>query len=175
MIRLVNRVERALHAQVQARNAVLKVKDGASASITIKIGEGDFSWTEARNMEYTTDRGRLDEVREGDEVPMELTFSFNWTKVISTGTGTAATGTAGTGGSDLIQNAIKGKSGYVSTDADSCRPYACDIELTITPPCTGGETVYTFPDFRWEKFDSSLKNGTVNCSGKCNALEPILS
>ena len=44
--------------------------------ITIKIGEGDLSWTEAREIIYDRDRDLLDTTRLGEEQPVEVDLAF---------------------------------------------------------------------------------------------------
>lgn len=154
-------------AQIDMKNAVVTIADGTTPtpnSVTIKFGEGNLSYTEARTMEYTLDRGVLDEVREGDEVPMDVSFDGVW-EYITGGTGTGAVAT--------IEDALKkvgAAASWVSTDTDACRPYAVDLVITYTPTCGGAtsETI-TLPDFRYESIEHDLRNGTIAFSGKCNA------
>ena len=155
-------------AQIDLKNATITVQDGSTApnSIEIKIGEGNLTFSERRNMEYTLDRGILDEVREGDEVPMDVRMDFVWEYLL----GSAATGAVAT-----IEDALKKRgnaSGWMSTDADPCRPYAVDIIITYVPDCTPGDTeVITLADFRYEQLDHDARAGTVACSGRCTVKE----
>ena len=147
-------------AQLDLKNMTIKVKDGTGTPLEVemKVGEGNLTYSEKKTIEYTLDRGVLDEVREGDEVPVEVSFDLTWEIML--------------GGE--IKEIIKGDdhtTSYVSTDADPCRPYACDIEITYTPPCTGANEVVTLPDFRWESIDSDLRAGTLSVTGKCNVKE----
>ena len=155
-------------AQIDLKNAVIKIKDGSTTpkEITIKVGDGTLTYSEKRNMEYTLNRGVLDEVREGDEVPMDVSFSFVWEYIKSPNT---------TGATPSLEDALKkigAAAAWVSSDADTCRPYAVDIEILYTPNCTGSdkETI-TLPDFRYESLDHDIKAGTISCSGKCNAKQ----
>lgn len=147
------KVFRPVYAQIDIKFATVMI-----ASVEVKIGEGNLTYSEKRTIEYTLDRGILDEVREGDEVPVDVSFDFTWTVM--------------TGGS--IIDAIKGTgTGYTSSDSDACRPYACDIEVTYTPQPSGcgSASSVTLPDFRWESLDYDLRAGQISCSGKCNATE----
>ena len=158
-------------AQIDLKKATIVISDGgvgtAKKSITIKVGEGNLTWNERRNMEYTLDRGIIDEVREGDQVPLEVSFDFVWEYL---------KGAAGTGATPTIYEAIKGignASAWVSTDADTCRPKSVDLVVTYDPECgTGNTETITFPDFRWEELSPDLRAGTISCSGRCNALSP---
>jgi len=167
-----NNVWLTVHAQIDLKNALIKLKDGTTPTaneLTIKIGEGNLVWTEARNIDYTLNRGLLNEVREGDQVPVEATLDIVWeflTNVVSTG------------GIPTPEDFLKQRgnaSGYISTDIDICRPFAVDIELTYAPPCGGFlSEIITLNDFRWESFPHDLRAGTLAVTGKCNVVEPTV-
>lgn len=152
--------------QIDLKDTTIKIKDGGSEEIEIKIGEGNLTYTESRNMEYTLDKGILDEVREGDEVPMDISFDFVWEFI---------TGTTGTAGVPSVEDALKNinkAAAWVSSDADACRPYAVDLELFHKPDCAGEDLeISTFPDFRYEELAHDLREGTIACSGRCNAKQ----
>jgi hypothetical protein len=160
-----------LGAQIDMKNTTLKIKDGGSNEVSIKIGEGTLTYDETRTMEYTLDRGALDTVREGDEVPMDVSFDFIWEFLTATSTSGAVVPT--------IEDALKQRgeaSGWVTTSADACEPYAVDIEIVYTPTCgTEEDETILLPDFRWETLAHDLSAGTVAVSGKCNAKEAIIS
>jgi len=145
-----------VYAQIDIKFAVITI-----TTVEVTIGEGNLTYSEQRTIEYTLDRGLLDEVREGDEVPVDVSFDFTWTEM--------------SGGT--IKDAIVGNTGFTSSDADTCRPYACDIVVTYTPSPSGcgSATVITLPDFRWESIDHDLRAGTFSISGKCNAKEPTVT
>jgi hypothetical protein len=157
--------------QIDLKDVTLKIKDGTPVTpneIDIKIGEGNFTYTEARNIEYTLDRGLLDEVREGDEIPVDVSFDFVW-EFITNGTGSGVV--------PSIEDALKQKAAaaaWVSTDADGCRPYAVDLELVNSVNCGSSsnpiETI-TIQDFRYESLDHDLRAGTVAVSGRANVTE----
>lgn len=132
--------------------------------IDVKVGEGTLTFSEKRNMQYTLDRGKLDEVREGDEVPMDVKFDFVWEYI----KGPAIAG------NPTVPDALKKiglASTWISSDADSCKPYAVDLVVLYVPACTGDQEEITLPDFRYEDLSFDLKAGTVSCSGKCNAKQ----
>lgn len=157
--------------QIDLKNAEITIKDGTGTpnSVTIKVGEGNLSWTEKKNRTYKLDRGELDDVVDGDEAPLDLKFDFVW-EYLKSRTKTGATPT--------IEDALKKRglaSGWTSSDSDTCKPYAVDIVVVYTPSCsTGDKETITFPDFRWEQLDHDLRAGTISCSGKCNAEEPTI-
>lgn len=154
-------------ATVDFKNAVLVINDGTAVTpktFTVVFGEGSFTWTEARELIYDKNRGKLDNVRLGDEIPLELSLVGRWEFLI------ASTG-------DNVQLVdVLDQSGeaddWVSTDADLCAPYAVDLKLTYTPICATEDTeVNVFPDFRWEKRDFAIKDGQISISGKCNVTK----
>lgn len=150
--------EKTRHAVIDLKDATILLQDGNGARVTVTIGEGNLQYTVARNIEYRLNRGLLDEVREGDEIPMDVSFDAVWEEI--------------TGGS--VTDIIKGEGSYVSSDSDACRPYACDVILSYDPSC-GGEASgsLTFADFRYESLQFDVRAGTISCSGKCNSKAPL--
>jgi len=136
--------------------------------ITVKIGNGNLTYTETKNYEYELDRGNLDTVREGDEAPMEVNMEFVY-EFVRTGTSENITPV----------DAVKGVGGaaeWVSSSSDLCEPYAVDIEVEHNPPCGTSETeTTTFPDFRRDSLEFDLSAATIACNGKCNASVPTIA
>ena len=161
-------------AQIDFKEATILIKDGgagsAQQSLEVKIGEGNFQYTEQRTIEYTLDRGLLDEVREGDEVPVDVTLDAIW-DYISGGTATGAVPT--------VEDALKRRgpaAAWVSTDADSCRPYAVDLCIDYQPDCSASsvtqpDELITISDFRYEQIDHDLRAGTLSITGRANVTE----
>jgi hypothetical protein len=157
------------HASIDLKNTTFTIKDGDSPvnSIEIKIGEGDLTYTETVTREYMLNRGLLDDVRNGDQVPMDVRFDFKWEYL---------EGTTGSGAIPSIEDALKrinAAADWVSTDSDQCRPFAVDIIVmhTPTPSTCGDQEEVTLPDFRYETLEHSARNATVACAGKCNATQ----
>jgi hypothetical protein len=137
-------------------------------NIKIKIGEGDLKWAENSQYKYDLDRGLLDEVRDGDEVPIDVTTNFTFDQIKS-GTGEVITPIEAVKGADAAGE-------WISSDPDSCQPYAVDMIVTDVRPCATVESAtYLFPTFRSEKRDFDIKNATVSISGKCNVTEPVIT
>lgn len=155
-------------AQIDLKNATVIIRDGTTPTpneIEVKLGEGNLTYSEKRNMQYMLNRGLLDEVREGDQVPMDVSFDAVWEYI---------KGTTGTGGVPSMEDALKkinAASGWVSTDSDACRPYAVDIVILHDPPCTGDLEEIVLSDFRYEDLSQDLRAGTIACSGKCNVTQ----
>lgn len=152
--------------QLDAKNVTVEVHDGASHSIEVKLGEGNITFDETRNVEYTLDRGRLDEVRLGNETPMSVSLDAIW-EYLKGNTSTTTNVT--------VEDALKqrgGASNWTSSDSDDCRPYAVDIILKHVPACTGHDKEQiTLADFRYESANHNMKDGTLSFSGKCNVTE----
>jgi hypothetical protein len=159
-------------AQIDLKEVLIKLVDGSGTPVvyTVKIGEGNLTYTEARNIEYTLDRGLLDEVREGDQIPMDVSLDANW-EYITGGSDTSAIGT--------VEDFMKKRGVYasnVSTDSDSCRPYAIDILVEYEPNCVTvvrPQEDITLSDFRWESVAHDLRAGTLSFTGKCNVTEAV--
>lgn len=139
-----------------------------SQELVIKIGEGNLTYTENREYEYVLDRGDLDTVREGDQVPLDINLDFIY-EFIRTGTGESITPV----------DALKGVGGaaeWVSSSSDLCEPFAVDLEIEHVPPCGGAEKEITlFPDFRTDTINPDLGGGTISVVGRSNAVEPTIT
>ena len=156
----------SVFAQIDLKYATIEIKDGAGASIEVTIGEGNLTYTEAKNIEYTLDRGLLDEVREGDQVPVDVSLDFVWEYLRGPTGGTPPS----------VEEALKNignASSWTSTDTDACRPYAVDLVITYQPQpaACGDQEVITLPEYRYESLDHDLRAGTVSTSGKCNVTQ----
>ncbi len=152
-MKFIPRVQETFFYTVSIKKGTLTV-----AGVTVTLGEGNLTFSEKKQYDYLLDRGRLDDVREGDDIPMDVSFDFRWSEI--------------TGG-DVV-SAIKGSGSETSSDDDTCRPYACDLIFAYDPDC-GSEAAgsITLPDFRQESLDFDVRGGKISCSGKCNATEAV--
>lgn len=134
-------------------------------SLQMKIYEGTVNYDEKVNRVYVMDRGLLSEVRNGDEVPMDVKFSAIWDFVqASSGSGTPTV-------EDVLKNRGEAAA-WVTTDEDTCRPYCIDVEITYDPLCSPTKReVITLPYFRYEDDGRGLKDGSLAISGKCNVTQ----
>lgn len=157
-------------ASINIKNSTVRVRGGTFGQyIDVKIGDGNITYDEKRNMTYVKDRGHLDTVREGDDEPMDVRLDATWEHVTAAAGATVPT----------VEDAMKNRgpaSTWVSSSADLCEPYAVDVVILDVPPC-GGDSPETIilPDFRYESVAHDLKAGTLAFSGKCNAKEAIVS
>lgn len=153
-------------AKISLKDAGLAILDGTGGlgtkSITLKFGDGNFTWSEKKNREYVRDRGVLDTVRDGDDEPVDVKFEG----VLEYYTGPGAT-------TPTPEDALT-KTGdaadWVSTGA-TCEPYAVDLVLAHNLTCGQQENIF-FTDFRHESIDYDVKAGTLSVTGKCNIAKP---
>jgi len=159
-------------AQIDIKNTELKLVDGTTPTaneIIIKVGEGNLTYSENRTIEYTLDRGRIDEVREGDEVPMDVSFDLLWEFI----TGNLDSAGVPPTVEDVLKNQNNAAT-WISSDPDACRPFAVDVLVENVPNCgasapTQEQEFITLPDFRYETLDHDVRAGTISVSGKCNS------
>ena len=154
----------ALGSGTYADNAVVTFYP---QNLSIKIGDGNITYTEHKEYEYLLDRGNLDTVRESKEAPMDVKLEAVYEHI-----------TQGTSEPVSPMDALKqtgGAAEWVSSSDDPCEPYAIDLIVLYTPPCgTAENEKTTFPDFRADSKEVNFKDATISMSGKCNATEPIV-
>jgi hypothetical protein len=135
--------------------------------LEVKLGEGEAKWSKSRTLKYDLDRDRLDTVRQGADVPLDLSITSTWEHV-RTGTGEIVTPT------DAMDR-VGGAAEWVSTGSE-CEPYAIDVEIVHEPECGAAQKeTHLFPDYRYEKEDFDIKNATIATSGKCNVTAPTIT
>ncbi len=132
--------------------------------LEIKIGEGNLTWSEAKEYEYLLDRGDLDTVKEADEQPLEISLEFVYEHV-----------TAGTSEDVTPVDALKqigDASEWVTSATDQCEPFCVDLVILQCVPCgTTEDEEVVFADFRYESLDYDLSEATIAVSGRCNVSE----
>ena len=155
---------------IDLKDVTIKLVDGTTPTglnIEIKIGEGNLTYDENRNVEYILNRGNLDEVRLGDQIPMDVTFDFIWEYIRGD--------TSSAGGIPTVEDVLKRRgnaAAWVSTDSDACRPFAIDIILYHVPNCaTGDQETITLSDFRYDTLSHDLRGGSISVTGRCNVVE----
>ncbi len=131
--------------------------------LSIKVGEGNVNYSESVNREYILNRGNIDTIRDGDDIPMDVSFDFVWEFLTAVGGSAVPT----------IEEVIKQTgeaSTWLTTSSDACEPYCIDIEIYYDPGCGGDNTEeIVLPYFRHEKLDHNLADSQISCTGKCNA------
>lgn len=141
--------------------------------IEAKLGDGNLTYSKTKNREYILNRGVIDEVRNGDQAPVDVSLNAQWQFI------TGATSDPG-GGLPTIEDVLDKvglASTWVSSDtADPCRPYCIDIEIINAPICDTVEGEYVLLKyFRYEKLDHDAKAGSIATTGKCNISTPTVT
>jgi hypothetical protein len=143
-------------------SAAVEASLDGQKSLSIKIGEGNATYNEHRNVEFTRDRGSLDTVRTADEDPLDLSVDATWewiSSVASSGTPTAE---------DCVKK-INEAAAWATTADDDCQPYCVDVEIWNAPGCGSIEDeLLMFEEFYYETIDHDLRDGTINFAGRCN-------
>ena len=151
---------------IPADDAVITI---TGRTLEIKVGDGNVGFTESREYNYDLDRGVLDAVRQGNDVPLDVTLDMVWEEL------TAISG-ADTPKPEDVLHRRGPAAGWKSSSSDACEPYAIDVEVEHAPPCggTGAEDI-TLPDYRWESLDYSATDAQVSTTGRCNATSALVA
>jgi hypothetical protein len=138
--------------------------------LEIKIGEGNFTYDENREVVFIRDRGALDTFKEGDEQPMDVAFDFTWEFI------NAIAGAA----TPTIEQALK-HTGPATTWTNSnvddpCSPYVLDIEIINAPDCGGLlAEVIKLPFFFYTQLSHDSDAAQVSVTGQCNAKMAVIT
>lgn len=135
----------------------------------VRIGDGNITYTQAREFNYELDRGELDTVTTGDDQPMEVTVDFVWEFL------RAIEGSNSPTPDDVLNRRGEAADWESSDSADPCAPFSIDIEVDNQPPCGNipGERI-VFPKFRWESLPHNVSDSQISVTGRCNVTEPII-
>ncbi len=145
------------------------VADSAVITVTgrtleINVGDGNITFGEKKEYNYDLNRGNLDTVREGNQIPMDVSMNFIYDFIKAASADTSPTP------EEALRNTGKA-SGWVSSSSDTCEPYAVDLEIEHTPICTGTDKErVTLPDFRYESLDHDPREASISATGRCNAV-----
>jgi hypothetical protein len=112
------------------------------------------------------DRGTIDAVVEGDDVPLDVKIDLVYEFL------TAVTG-AGTPTPEDVLKQRGEAAGWVTAGADPCELFAVDVEVDYTPPCNVDHEITTFPEYRWESVSHDISQATLATSGKCKATDVV--
>jgi hypothetical protein len=151
-------------AQIDMKNCTFKFKDGGANSLEFKVGEGSMSFRERRNLIFTRNRGKLDLVKIGDDVPVEVNFDITWEFL-------KALGGASTPTPYEFLKKTGPAAGYTSA-GPACEPWAIDIEVSNVTPCgSDSDEKITLPDFRPDRIEGGLRDAMLRVTGRCNSKE----
>lgn len=148
------------------KECTLYLRDGDSPpnELEFKFDEGNLTYSRKRNIEYRKDRGILDETREGDEEPLEVSLEGRFNCVVSSSGDPLSV-------TEFLEMTGNGSS-LVSTGGP-CQPSAIDLVLEVDHDCDGvDDEIVTFPEFRFEDIGGDFRAGTLSISGKCNVVRP---
>ena len=149
-----------------ADDAVITV---TGRTLEINVGDGNITFGEKKEYNYDLNRGNLDTVREGNQVPMDVTMNFIYDFIKAASADTSPTP------EEALKNIGKA-SGWVSSSSDTCEPYAVDLEIEHTPTCSGTDKErVTLPDFRQESLDHDPREASISATGRCNAVEATVT
>lgn len=152
---------------------VVAVQDEAVVTVLphdleVRLGEGNFSFTEKKAREYKKNRGKLDSVRNGDEDPLEVKLDFAWI-FIKSSTGEALT----------VEDVLKQQgqaSTWITAGVDPCEPYCVTMRIFYVPPCAGTKNeIIDLAEFRYEELQHDTKTAMIACTGKCNLTMPTVT
>lgn len=139
--------------------------------LEIKVGDGTITWSEKKPREYIKDRGKLDEVRDGDEEPMDININLQYEEL------TASTPATDPPTPEDVLKHRGAAADWVTTDtSDPCAPFCINIRIDHIPPnCTSiKKERVTLPFFYYNQLDHDPKAGTIVCAGQCNATEALV-
>lgn len=148
-------------AQIDLRNTTIRFSDGGSNYIDVSIGEGTLNFIVKREIEVVKNRGRLDTIRENEEIPLEVELSFIWEFLL---------GAAGDPPTveDVLYNRGEAAS-WTTVSSDGLAPYCINISIRYLPACEEIQNeIITFRQFHFQELNHDLKNAAVALKGLCN-------
>ena len=161
--------------------------DGNNSDVytILRMSNGDASWQMTQAAQYELSRGKLDDVKYGDEAPMEVTVEGKYTYALSNAESEGEPYTP----LEIVtgMNFASGNtSAYIfnGTREDwlaewSCVPYCFEIEihdcpLFECPNATFPGEAYLFRYVRVEQPNAKFSDGKMSISGKCNVVRPLV-
>lgn len=132
--------------------------------LEVKVGDGNLTWDTAQTFEYEMDRGQIDAVVEGDDVPVDVRLDMVYEFL------TAITGAGTPTPEDVLKNRGEAAT-WITSGADPCELYCVDIEVDYAPPCNVDHEITTLPEFRWESVSHDISQATLAASGKCKTTD----
>jgi hypothetical protein len=136
--------------------------------LRIKVGDGTITWSEKKPREFKLDRGRLDQVRNADETPMEVSFQLMYEELTASNPSTDPPTPE-----DVLKRRGAAAAWVSANTDDPCAPYCINIRLDHTPPnCTSQDIERVIlPMFYYEDLQHDPKAGMISVTGKCNEME----
>ena len=183
---------------IDLKNVVLFLKtkelgSGAWAWMALKFGDGNLTHAINKSYDYKMNRGKLDDVRRGDDQVLDVSFEGKFTNLLSN-FADAGSGEVETYSLHEILEGVEygvGQSvghGYPKfagtreswLAAYGCPPYCCDIEIHNNPAleCTHTEAIgeaQLIRYFRPTSISGDFSSGMVNVSGEAHVLRPMVA
>jgi len=157
----------ALVDEVDAGAAISVLGNGIYA----KIGEGNLTYSEKQALVYIRDRGFIDTVKLGDQMPIDVSMDFTWEFLRGMPNPLASGGAPVITYVPTFEEAFKQIGNAVqwkSSSIDPCEPYCVEVIIMDIPTCLTDAERVQLSQFRWESFDHDLKGAKVAVKGTCN-------
>ena len=160
-------------ARKSLKNATLTILDGTSVTpleIAVQLGTGNITWTENYGYDYETERGNIANgtVRDADEQPVEVNVTATWENTYY-GAGDATVVTP----YEALKR-VGAAAAWVTTGADACEPYACELQIEFDVDCGSTlDELTRFTEFRCESCAFDISAGTLVFSGKSKEVRPV--
>lgn len=157
------------------RDGALTIKDNAGTphTLAVTLMDGNFAWSEKRDIKIIRARGLLDHLRLGDEQVMPVSFKFKYTELLGASV-TPYEILKGVGGAAAYTYTAKTGAGYDLTDA-------CDVKVVqlffVVTLVGGGTESMEFPNFAYETVDFSEgeEANEIGVVGICPQQAPIIT
>ena len=159
-------------ARIDLKLCTVQFLDGTSPDpnvLDIKNGNGNITWTVKRDFVYVLNRGKLDTVRLGDQMPVEFKMDLIY-EFLQMGADQAPIVSP----EDFLKKRGNASS-FVTAGSDPCQPYAVTIKFLQEQNCPGVlDELVTLTEFRYEDISHDLRSGMIQLSGKCNIQRPSI-
>ena len=152
------------------RDGMIKIQDsGASNEVMLVLDSGDLNFTENPNPVINVlDRGDLSHMRQGDEVPVTLSFSVKFTEFMSQGSNPVTLREA------LLM--VEAASAWTSSNDDGGDVDTIDIEFLILSPTSGDQNeLLTFTKVHGTlEFAEGDEFNTLSFEGEAFMVSPTI-
>ena len=166
-------------ARIDLKQCSLVLLDGTTPTpfqMTLKIGSGNLTWSEKKQYDFILDRGRLDKVRQGDQLPVEVSIDAQYEYVMQPAGNTLGPGSTLLYSVEDFVKKVNSGAALVTAGADACEPYAIKIRITQDQACAGVPTeIVLIPEFRYEKVTHDVRAGTIQLTGKAKVVKATVT
>lgn len=149
--------------------------------MVVQFGAGNFTWALRDTIDYQLERGRLGDVRRGDEVPIDISFTGKYEYIQSYGANPVNALSLTEALDGVLANGDP--SPWIAEGVETepwleCAPYCIALELhndlrRECPNVTNIEAML-FRYFRAESHAMDTNAGTIAIAGKCNIVDPFV-